>query len=498
KNFLLGTAAGLVVVTAGQAAELPVKAKPVAYVKVCTLYGAGFYYMPGTDMCIKIGGWTRAEVTDIANGNLATGPFANNSNSRVTNNLTVRARGYITADAREETPYGVARAYIDVGLSTSTVGADNASNTFSSNRAFLQWAGFTAGLTRSFYDFFNAAVQNYRAGYLPQEDTGDAGWWLWAYTAQLGGGLSATISAEGRRTTQIIGQFGGTDVGEGTLVAGVGSLGGYGGWNVPDIVGNIRIDQAWGSAQIMAAGHELNPLYYGTLQSSGHPGDTFGFAVGAGAHLNTSFISPGDYIEGEFNYAQGAQQYLADSTRTNMQFATGGTQSFGIQSDCVYGSAAVTGVAPAELTTGCEQTTGWSAILSYEHYWTPQWHQSFTGAYMQTNYGSTANDILCTLEGQGTGSGSEARAEAGCNNNWNYWGAGSRLQWDVTKSFYLGVEALYLQQDTASSATGLVPTAAALGAPTLCALTVAEGGGCTNSDEHTWVFTIRMHKDFLP
>jgi hypothetical protein len=34
-----------------QAAELPVKAKPVEYVKICTLYGAGFYYMPGTDMC---------------------------------------------------------------------------------------------------------------------------------------------------------------------------------------------------------------------------------------------------------------------------------------------------------------------------------------------------------------------------------------------------------------------------------------------------------------
>ena len=64
KSLLLGSAAGLVAVTAGQAADLPVKARPVQYVKVCSLYGAGFYYMPGTDMCIKIGGWVRAEVTD--------------------------------------------------------------------------------------------------------------------------------------------------------------------------------------------------------------------------------------------------------------------------------------------------------------------------------------------------------------------------------------------------------------------------------------------------
>ncbi|MGB7257197.1 MAG: porin, partial [Pseudolabrys sp.] len=28
-------------------------AKPVQYVKICSLYGAGFYYIPGTDTCIK-------------------------------------------------------------------------------------------------------------------------------------------------------------------------------------------------------------------------------------------------------------------------------------------------------------------------------------------------------------------------------------------------------------------------------------------------------------
>src|SRR5579875_2185961 len=67
KSLLLGSAAGLVAVTAGQAADLPVKAKPVEYVKICSLYGAGFYYMPGTDLCIKVGGWVRAEATWGAN-----------------------------------------------------------------------------------------------------------------------------------------------------------------------------------------------------------------------------------------------------------------------------------------------------------------------------------------------------------------------------------------------------------------------------------------------
>ena len=48
KSLLLGSAAGLVAVAGAQAADLPVKAKPVQYVKICSLYGVGFYYIPGT------------------------------------------------------------------------------------------------------------------------------------------------------------------------------------------------------------------------------------------------------------------------------------------------------------------------------------------------------------------------------------------------------------------------------------------------------------------
>src|SRR5215510_1775058 len=46
KSLLLGTAAGLVAVAGAQAADMPVKAAPVQYVKICTLYGDGFYYIP--------------------------------------------------------------------------------------------------------------------------------------------------------------------------------------------------------------------------------------------------------------------------------------------------------------------------------------------------------------------------------------------------------------------------------------------------------------------
>ena len=65
KSILLGCTAAFVVVGGAHAADLPVKAKPVEYVKICSAYGAGFFYVPGTDTCIKIGGWVRAEYPTI-------------------------------------------------------------------------------------------------------------------------------------------------------------------------------------------------------------------------------------------------------------------------------------------------------------------------------------------------------------------------------------------------------------------------------------------------
>ena len=63
KSLLLGTAAGLVAVAGAQAADMPVKAPaaPVLYVKICTLYGDGYYYVPGTNTCLKLGGYVRVQ-----------------------------------------------------------------------------------------------------------------------------------------------------------------------------------------------------------------------------------------------------------------------------------------------------------------------------------------------------------------------------------------------------------------------------------------------------
>ena len=62
KSLLLGTVAGFAAVAGAQAADLPSrKSAPVNYVKICDAYGAGFFFIPGTDTCLKVGGYVRAE-----------------------------------------------------------------------------------------------------------------------------------------------------------------------------------------------------------------------------------------------------------------------------------------------------------------------------------------------------------------------------------------------------------------------------------------------------
>ena len=64
KSLLLGSAAALVAVSGARAADAVVVAEPepVEYVRVCDVYGAGFYYIPGTETCLKVSGYIRYDI----------------------------------------------------------------------------------------------------------------------------------------------------------------------------------------------------------------------------------------------------------------------------------------------------------------------------------------------------------------------------------------------------------------------------------------------------
>ena len=127
KSLLLGTAAGLVAVAGAQAADMPVKAAPVQYVKICSLYGDGFYYIPGTDTCLKMGGYLRVQAEynmgggGVVAGDSAGGRLVRAASPRdLTNDINYRVRGVISWDVRQQTEYGTLRTYIRFGAENTT------------------------------------------------------------------------------------------------------------------------------------------------------------------------------------------------------------------------------------------------------------------------------------------------------------------------------------------------------------------------------------------
>ncbi len=469
KSLLLGTAAGLVAMSGAQAADLPVKAKPVQYVKICSLYGAGFYYIPGTDMCLKIGGYVRQQIGWGVNGSLTQGANVANLDTRATNNFAMRSRGYITADARNQTEYGTVRSYIAVGLSTP--GLDTgAAPAFNGNRAFIQFAGFTFGITQSFYDFYSGPATSFFGGAIsPSSDTGDAGKALTAYTAQFGGGLSATISAEARRDSGVIN---GSTATYSTVALPTASQRGL---QFPDIVANIRIDQPWGGAQIMGAIHDATGQYYGATTSTGQPGTAIGYALGAGIKLLAPMIGAGDFFQAQFNYTVGAYGY-ASAAATPMYAkyngGTGGSYGFGIPTDAVYGTL-------AGVQHGSQLTSTWGVNAAYEHFWNKSWQTSVYGGYIKTQYNTTANALLCAGFAPGI---------AGCNMNFATWNIGTRTQWNVDSQTAMGVDIVYQRLQSAS-----VP-----GAVLVAGSGTQPAAVRTIGDQGSWMGQFRIHRNFYP
>ena len=173
KSLMLGSAAGLIAMSGAQAADLPVKAKAVEYVKVCSLYGAGFFYIPGTDTCIKLGGYLRVDTT--FNGGIYDSPSWNGDagqGNRYLNYFAARSRMALTVDTRTATEYGVVRTFgqADFQFSTlnnqsanpataslsSPIGGTNLLDTVGGGYVaveyvFIQFAGFTFGKSSSAY-----------------------------------------------------------------------------------------------------------------------------------------------------------------------------------------------------------------------------------------------------------------------------------------------------------------------------------------------------------
>src|SRR4051812_25583984 len=521
KSLLLGSAAGLVAVAGAQAADLPVKAKPVEYVKICSIYGAGFFYIPGTDTCIKIGGWVRFEADFNAGGshNPATNGGSGRNNRIDTQDVTLRDRWVISNDIRTQTEYGTLRAYTRGGFDWTT--PESGGGRFYVERGFIQFAGFTFGRSQSYFDFF--ANLMYYSGYIGGPSaTGAPGTDLVAYTATFGNGFTATIALEDAPKRRNAGWDAGPDAltisalpgptAVGNLVIGGGGpstlVGDYGAVQVPDIVGSLRVDQAWGSAQIAGALHQVRAGFYGNNTAPGGvgpsqytgfaPEDKWGYAAMAGLVINLPWAK-GDQFWVEGVYAVGAASYTGFNTASgqisNVGRFNGASVAAGWALDAVF--ANVVGPATAGLNgSGLELTTYWTIGAGIQHYWTPALRSSLFGIYTAVDYNANASAIMCSSpQGPfrtpvGAAPNFATGPVIGCNPDFNYWAVGTRTIWNPVPNLDIGLEVLYAKVETKHDANTVRLNFAGSGG--------RAAGLYTPSSEEVWSGVFRVQRNFWP
>jgi hypothetical protein len=245
KSLLLGSAAALVAVSGARAADAVVVAEPepVEYVRVCDVYGTGFYYMPGTETCLKVSGYMRYDigVGDLfGNQSIDKLDFAESGDVNINDTYYKRARFALRLDARTETELGTLRAYtqlnfqydaqqgefFDTGLPTVETSEDGGE--IAVNHAYLELGGFLIGKTDSlfttFTDYAGSVINDDFAVPFGPYDTHTI-----QYKFDAGNGFTAAIAVEeGAGVTYTIDDY------------------------VPHVTGGVGYTGGWGSIRVVA------------------------------------------------------------------------------------------------------------------------------------------------------------------------------------------------------------------------------------------------------
>ena len=387
KSILLGSAAALAAVAGASAADLPSKkAAPAQYVKICDAAGAGYFYIPGSDTCLKISGYAELDIVYNTLRNTYTytpavagsagppavapvpaGIAAKSAASR--NNNTFGVDTEIQLDAVTKTSWGNLHTYI------AFEAVNGAGNAYLDN-AYLEFAGITAGKHESFYHNIGGLYSGYQ--------TPDYATNLLAYTASFGGGFSATISLED------------STVSRGGIVTDAGFA--YNGTRIPDVIGALRLKQGWGEASLIGGYHQ-------TTESLGATNYTkAGYGIMGYVSMNLPMLAAGDSIA-----------FQAAWERNALKFAgLGGASVNGWQNNTVD-----------VYYNGTVNQTGYSLLGYFKHNWTPSVSSEIEASYGNVRYANNA--ALASLT----------------TNGYSEWRIGHLLAWHPVKNMEIGLDTAY-------------------------------------------------------
>ncbi|AQT44515.1 Porin subfamily protein [Bartonella apihabitans] len=256
KSLLLGSAAALIAVSGARAADVVVaEPEPVEYVRVCDAYGEGYFYIPGTETCMRISGYVRA---DIAGGDNV---YARKRGDIDRDTYAWRTRATLRFHTASETELGTLRTFVelrsqwDEGAEYDHKG-DSASGQL--RFAFIELGGIRVGLDESIFSHWTGYYGNVINDDIltPMAYTRTN---VISYTFNAGNGFSAILGVEQGNddidNNNEDGGFGYTyyrdinDAIKGKEHKLSGKIDDY----TPNVVGGLKYVQGWGGVSVVGA-----------------------------------------------------------------------------------------------------------------------------------------------------------------------------------------------------------------------------------------------------
>ena len=190
KSLLLGSAAALAVVSGAQAADAIIAAEPepMEYVRVCDAFGTGYFYIPGTETCLKVGGKVRYDMS-VADSYVAGSD----------NGWDKLARAELYLDSASDTEFGALKTNIVARWDWRTDGYASSNDNTRARliAANISLGGFVVGLADSQYSsFLGYAGDIINDDVIEYGTNGDDPRSQISYTYDAGNGFTAVVAVE--------------------------------------------------------------------------------------------------------------------------------------------------------------------------------------------------------------------------------------------------------------------------------------------------------------
>ncbi len=317
KSLLLGSAAALAAVSGARAADAVVVAEPepMEYVRVCDVYGAGFYYIPGTETCLRVGGYVRYDIRVGDGGYGGLIDVVDKLDGGLNDTYYKRARAALQLDARSETELGTLRAYMHLNFDYDTSapgGFTTAGSTVAKmNHAYIELGGFRVGKTDSMF----TTLVGYAGGVIEDDiiPSGPYDTHQISYTYKGGNGFSAAVSLEEGNGAYTIDSY------------------------VPHVVVGAAYTQGWGGVSGVVGYDSVYEEWAGKVRLDVNATETISLFVMAGYgtddNVTKSFYKPWG---GSWAVWGGASAKLNDKAKLNLQASYADNKDVALVANVAY------------------------------------------------------------------------------------------------------------------------------------------------------------------